>query len=473
MTSHADIDRALAALRDGFASGITRPVDARLEQLARLQRGIERDGDLLADALAADLGKPRAESLITELGTLTQELSHIRHNLASWLQPSAFGLGTLLMPASGHIHREPLGTVLVIAPWNYPMQLSLMPVIGAIAAGNTVMLKPSEITPHCSAALARLVAEHMDERWVQVIEGGIDETTHILRQRFDHIVFTGNGTVGRVVARAAAEHLTPTTLELGGKSPVYVDRGMDLKAVAARLTWAKFTNAGQTCVAPDYVMGESAVLTDLADEIQRQITHMYGEDPQTSGQYGRIVSDKQFDRLSGLLDASRDRVVHGGGTDRADRFIEPTLLRLPSASEGALETPIMGEEIFGPLLPLIPVTGVSEAIGIITSGDKPLTAMVFTDDPEVERAFTEQTSSGSLAVNVALAHAGSSLMPFGGVGESGMGTYHGRASIEALTHPKPVVKKPLKPETLSMIFPPYGRRTGLLGRLMGVRLRRR
>lgn len=451
----------VAALRDSFDAGTTRPLAARIAQLDALARGLRAERPRLLKALELDLGKSRTESLVTELGVVTQEIAHLRKNLRAWLRPERFGPGLMLAPASGQIRREPLGTTLIISPWNYPVNLALAPLIGAIAGGNTAILKPSEVAPATSAALARLVRTYLDPAWVRVVEGAVEETTLLLEQRFDLIFYTGNGTVGRIVARAAAEHLTPTVLELGGKSPVFVDAGMDLETVARRIVWGKFTNAGQTCVAPDYLMAERSTLDALVPHLKDAVAAMYGRDPRRSRDYGRMVNQKHFDRVLALIDD--DKAVIGGtsAADRAERYLPPTIL------DGVdWDDPVMGEEIFGPVLPLLAVDGPDEAIARINGGEKPLTAYVFSPRPEIEEQFIAETSSGSLAFGHTLAHLASQTMPFGGVGESGMGKYHGRASLEVFTHAKPVVKKPLRPDTLRLVTPPYrGAKRALLGRL--------
>ena len=457
----ARIAADVAALRDAAAQGLARPVPARLDELEALRRGIRARRRDLQRALAADLGKSATEAAVTEIGPVLAEIQHARKNLPAWTRPERFAPGTLLAPSRGRILREPLGMALIIAPWNYPVNLTLAPLVAAIAAGNTVLLKPSELAPATSGVIRRLVDEHLDPAWVRVVEGGVEETTQLLAERFDIIFYTGNGTVGRVGARAAAEHLTPTVLELGGKSPVFVDEGTDLAAAARRIVWGKFTNAGQTCVAPDHLMATPAVLEELVPHLQEAVREMYGRNPMRSADYGRIVSERHFDRLRSLVD---DDLAVVGGTahaDRRQRYLAPTIL-----AGVDWDHPVMAEEIFGPILPLLAVSGPDEAIARITAGQKPLTAYVFSPRREVEKEFAERTSSGSLALGLTLAHLGSITMPFGGVGESGHGAYHGRAGFDVFTHAKPVVSKPLTPDTLRTIYPPYrAPRRGLLGRL--------
>lgn len=458
-----DIPGTVAALRASFDAGTTLGIDGRLEALAALRRGIVAERSALERALAEDLGKSTQEATVTEIGVVLAEIDHMRRHLRSWLRPGRFGLGAVLAPGSGHVLREPLGTVLVIAPWNYPVNLALAPLVGAIAGGNTALLAPSELAPATSAALARLAARHLDPAWIRVVEGGVEEKTALLAERFDLIFYTGGGRVGRLVAHAAAEHLTPTVLELGGKSPVFVDEGVDLARAARRIVWGKFTNAGQTCTAPDHLMATPATLAALLPHLRAAIEEMYGPDPRTCEEYGRIVGEAQLDRLAGLLDGATAAIGGVDGIDRAARHIPPTVL-----VDVSFDDPVMDEEIFGPILPLLAVSGPLEAVDRIRAGAKPLTAYVFSDDPRTRRLFATRTSSGSLALGLTLAHVGAVSMPFGGVGESGHGAYHGRASLEAFTHAKPIVSKPLVPDTLRLVYPPVSAlRRRLVRRLLG------
>lgn len=462
-----DIDATYAvnAARDFFESGRTRDIQGRRDELARLREGIREHTEELCAALEADLGKQRHESMLTEISVVLAEIDHVSRHLDTWLRPGQFSIGATLLPGSGTLVREPLGAVLVIAPWNYPVSLALSPLIGAIAGGNAAVLKPSEVAPHTSEFLATLIREHVTPGWVQVVEGGVDQNTALLEQRWDLIFFTGSTAVGRIVAEAAARHLTPTILELGGKSPVFVDEGMDLNAVARRIAWGKFANAGQTCVAPDYVLATAPVLHTLEKALMRQVARMYGRDPQKSPGFGRMITESHARRVAALIDPAK--VVCGGESDPRARYIAPTILRGVTANDACMQ-----EEIFGPVLPLVEVSGVDEAIAFINEGEKPLTLYVFSERPEVEQAFVERTSSGSVALGLTLAHVGCVEMPFGGVGESGMGAYHGRASVEAFTHLKPVVKKPLKPDTLRLVYPPYGPVATLAHKIRSLRVLR-
>ncbi|MFF2144390.1 aldehyde dehydrogenase family protein [Kitasatospora sp. NPDC058190] len=429
----------VARLRAAHRSGRTRPPAWRTEQLTRLRALLTENREAIADALHADLGKPRTEAYLAEVDLSVREIDHTLAHLEQWLAPQqlpAEELAGLPDGSTAGTQYDPLGTVLVIAPWNYPVQLLLVPLAGALAAGNTVVAKPSEMAPAASALMARMIPSYLDTEAVAVVEGGVPETTALLAQRFDHIFYTGNGTVGRIVMRAAAEHLTPVTLELGGKSPVFVDRGVDVDTVARRLAESKFRNAGQTCVAPDYVLTDARTAQALADALERATKAAYGEDPQTSGVYGRIVNERHFDRISALLGSGR--TAFGGRTDRADRYIEPTVLLDVRPDE-----PVMQEEIFGPVLPIVTVADFGEAIDFINDRDKPLALYAFTEDETTRHRLATETSSGGLGFGLPMAHLAVPALPFGGVGESGLGSYHGPHSIATFSHRKARLDVPL------------------------------
>ena len=428
----------VARLRATFRTGRTKPVEWRTAQLRRLRELLTDNGPDLAAALHADLGKSSTEAHRTEIDFTVREIDHTLDHLADWLRPEPAPVPAHLgADARAWTQYDPLGVVLVIAPWNYPAQLLLAPLVGALAAGNAVVAKPSELAPATSAALARLLPAYLDTDAVAVVEGGIPETTALLAERFDHIFYTGNGAVGRIVMRAAAEHLTPVTLELGGKSPAFVDRDTDLDVVADRLARGKFLNAGQTCVAPDYVLTDPATATALERAFQRAVESLYGADPSASAEYGRIINERHFDRLAGLLDSGR--VVVGGSSDRTTKYIAPTVL-----ADVDPKSPVMQEEIFGPILPIVTVPDLDAAIDFINDRDKPLALYVFSESDQTRGRIAAETSSGGLGHGLPLAHLTVSDLPFGGVGESGMGSYHGRYSIETFSHRKAVLQKPLR-----------------------------
>ncbi|WP_225096123.1 aldehyde dehydrogenase family protein [Streptomyces sp. CoH27] len=427
----------VARLRATFATGRTKPVEWRTDQLRRLRAMLTERGADLAAALRADLGKSRTEAYRTEIDFTIREIDHTLEHLTDWLRPEPAPVPAHLgADATAWTQVDPLGVVLVIAPWNYPAQLLLAPVVGALASGNAVVAKPSELAPATSAVLAELIPAYLDTDAVAVVEGGIPETTALLAERFDHIFYTGNGAVGRVVMRAAAEHLTPVTLELGGKSPVFVDRDADLDVVADRLARGKFLNAGQTCVAPDYVLTDPETAAALESALVRAVGTLFGADPAESPEYGRIINERHFDRLSALLDSGR--VAVGGTSDRTAKYIAPTVL-----ADVDPKAPVMQEEIFGPILPIVTVSGLDEAIAFINDRDKPLALYVFSESEQTRGRIAAETSSGGLGYGLPLAHLTVSDLPFGGVGESGMGNYHGRYSIETFSHRKAVLDKPL------------------------------
>ncbi|QTB92049.1 aldehyde dehydrogenase family protein [Bifidobacterium saguini] len=438
---------SVTQLKHAYASGRTRPLAWRRAQLDALRRMIAKHTQDFIAAETADLGKPAAETVLMELNLVSSEARFVRHRLRSWTARHPQPMPWALQPAAGWTIAEPKGVVLIIAPWNYPVLLALEPLADALAAGNAVCIKPSELAPHTSQLIAKLVPRYLDGEAITVVEGGAEETGRLLECEFDHIFYTGGERVGKIVMTAAAKHLTPVTLELGGKSPCFVDSTVNLNVAARRIAWGKFSNAGQTCVAPDYVLATADIAQALAERIALAVTEFYGENPAMSPDYGRIVNDRHFDRLCGLM--SDGRVVCGGTADREARYIAPTVLlgTRPDA-------PVMQEEIFGPILPILVVEDVESAIRFINDRPHPLAAYVFSNRRAVRRAFECQTSSGALGYSLTLAQLLSSRLPFGGVGASGMGAYHGKAGFDTMSHIKTVVSKPQFPDTLQMIYPP-------------------
>jgi aldehyde dehydrogenase (NAD+) len=437
------------SLRTTFESGRTRSWEWRHEQLGGLRRMLEeRDADFV-EALRADLGRPAMEAFAADLGHAKIELRHLQSHLKDWMRPKKVSLPLTVAPGKGWIQAEPLGVCLVIAPWNYPIQLLIEPLAAALAAGNCVAAKPSELAPACSAALARWIPEYVDPEAVVVVEGAVEETTALLDQRWDHIFFTGSTAVGKVVAAAAAKHLTPTVLELGGKSPTYVHASADLDVAARRIAWGKLLNAGQTCIAPDYVLADRSIRDRLVDRLQAQITEFYGKDPKSSDSLGRIVNERHARRLQGLLESGAGTVVVGGDVDVDQRWVAPTITVDPSP-----ESPVMQEEIFGPILPVLAVDGPAEAKAFISARPKPLALYVFAKDDAVVEDVVDNVSSGGVCINQTLMHLLPADLPFGGVGDSGMGAYHGKTGFDALSHHKSVLKKPTRPD-LKMLYPPY------------------
>jgi aldehyde dehydrogenase (NAD+) len=434
-------------LRQTFRRGVTHPIEWRTHQLRRLLALLEENENELLAALTQDLGKPRFEGWASELGILRSETQHTLKHLKGWLRPRRVNAPMTVQPSQARIHAEPLGVVLIIAPWNYPIQLALAPLIGALAGGNCVVVKPSEVAPASSAVMARLVPRYLDPDCVRIVEGGVTETTALLAQRWDHIFYTGNGTVGRIVLAAAAQHLTPVTLELGGKSPALIDSEVDLEVTARRIVWGKFFNAGQTCVAPDYVLVSAAQEQPLLARLRATLREFYGEDPQKSPDYGRIVNARHHSRLLALLGSGE--IVTGGQSDAADRYLAPTVLR-----GVATDSPVMADEIFGPILPVITVPNLDAAITFVNAREKPLALYVFSKNGDNIEKVIAETSSGGVCVNDAVAHLIPPELPFGGVGGSGMGAYHGRFGFDTFTHQKGVLDRATFVDP-ALRYPPY------------------
>ncbi len=443
----------VARLRAAFEAGTTRPIRWRLAQLERLKTLCIENEARIADALMADFGKCAFETWLTEIASTLSDIDHALKHLKRWAKPRSVATPISNQPGSSTIVHEPVGVVLIIAPWNYPFLLQVGPLVGAIAAGNCALLKPSELTPKTSALLADLVPAYLDADAFAVVEGGAEVATELLDQRFDHVFYTGSGHVGRIVMRAAAKHLTPVTLELGGKSPCIVADDADLAVAARRIAWGKFINAGQTCVAPDYVLAHPRVIDELVPRLESVIRDFYGADPSASPDYARIVNERHFDRLVALL--AGGKAVIGGASARGKRYIAPTVL-----TGVAPDAPAMQEEIFGPILPLVAVSTIDEAIRFVNSRDKPLALYLFTKDDAIRERVVAGTSSGGVCINDVVMHLAVPDLPFGGVGASGMGSYHGHAGFLAFSHAKSVLSKSERME-LPLRYPPY---TGLKSR---------
>jgi aldehyde dehydrogenase (NAD+) len=449
-TAPGSIPGIVQGVRRTFEGGRTRSHAWREAQLARLDAMLAAEKETLAGALSADLGKSAFESELSEIGFLQKEIAHTRKQLARWMRPEKTSTPLALQPGKSYVVREPLGVALIIAPWNYPLQLCVGPLIAAIAAGNCAVVKPSEVASRVSEALGKLLPRYLDSEAIAVVQGGVAETTVLLEQRFDHIFYTGNGTVGRIVMAAAAKHLTPVTLELGGKSPTIVDATADITVAARRIVWAKFFNAGQTCVAPDYVLAERKIEPQLTDALKRTIADFFGSDPRSSRDYGRIINGKHHRRLVQFL--GDGEVVTGGKHDEAERYIAPTVLR-----DVKPDAPVMADEIFGPILPVLTVDSVNEAVAFVNARPKPLALYVFTGERSVAEDVLARTSSGGACVNDAVVHLAVPELPFGGVGESGMGAYHGKSGFETFSHRKSVLAKGSAMD-LPLRYPPYDER---------------
>ena len=441
------MEALVASLRTTFRSGRTKPLRWRLAQLDNIGRFVKDKQDDILRALEQDLGKPRLEAWAAEVQYCLNEVDYVRKRLRGWMKPARVRTPLVTQPGSSRIHSQPLGVVLIIGAWNYPVQLVIAPLIGAIAAGNCAVIKPSEVASATSALIARWLPEYLDGDAVQVVEGGVPETTALLEQRFDHIFYTGNGTVGRIIMTAAAKHLTPVTLELGGKSPCIVDREVDLDIAAKRIAWGKFYNAGQTCVAPDYVLVHRDIHEAFVRKLAQTIHAFYGDDPQASPDFARIINERHHRRVMRLMASGTPAV--GGDADESDRYIAPTVL-----TDVSPDSPIMKEEIFGPLLPVLPIDSINEAVDFVLDREKPLALYVFSRNPDAQRKVLDQTSSGAATVNHVWLHMAVPELPFGGVGESGMGAYHGRTSFDCFSHQRGVLRKPMAVDP-PILYPPY------------------
>ncbi|MEW4283549.1 aldehyde dehydrogenase [Priestia koreensis] len=420
-----------------FKGGQTKDVQFRINTLNKLKDLVQTHAQDVLDAVKADLNKPEVEAKRAEVGLVIGEIDYMVENLAAWAEPKEVETPAMLEGAKSFILPEPYGAALVIAPWNYPFQLAMNPLVGAIAAGNTAVLKPSELTPRTSSLLATLINDNFPEEYLRVVEGEVETSTALLNEKFDYVFFTGSTGVGKIVAQAAAKHLTPVTLELGGKSPTIVHKDANLDETAARIARGKFANAGQTCVAPDYVLAHRSVKDELIKKLQEVITATYGEDVTKNLDFPHVVSGRHFDRLHGFLD-NGDLAV-GGQSDRDRLFIEPTVL-----DNISFEDAVMQDEIFGPILPVIVYDELSEVIDEVTKRPKPLALYIFSEDEDVQDEILHNISFGGGSINDTITHMTTHYLPFGGVGESGMGAYHGKASFDTFSHFKSILNRPTK-----------------------------
>ncbi|HIK55229.1 MAG TPA: aldehyde dehydrogenase [Synechococcales cyanobacterium M55_K2018_004] len=441
-----------------FATGQTHSLEFRLAQLQRLRQAVLTAKAEIVEAVQADLGRSEFEAYTFEMGVL-QEINYALKHLKHWMRPKRVAVPLEQRPGTAWVQPEPLGVVLIIGPWNYPFQLVLSPLVGAIAAGNCAILKPSELAPHTSAIVAKLIGKTFDPDYITVLEGGVETSQALLEERFDHIFFTGGTAIGKVVMAAAAKHLTPVTLELGGKSPCIVDTDIDLAVAARRIAWGKLINAGQTCIAPDYLLVNRNIAPALLDALKQAIQQFYGEDPATSPDYGKIINPRHYARLEQFL--ADGTIFLGGQTNPDQRYIAPTVLVNVSPHAA-----VMQEEIFGPILPVLEYDDVSEAIAYINANPKPLALYLFSRDRVLQERILRETSSGGVCLNDTVMQVALSSLPFGGVGASGMGRYHGKASFDTFSHPKSVLRKPFWPD-LKWRYAPYEGKLEFIKKMLG------
>lgn len=443
------IDQLFENSKAFFKTHQTKDIKFRKQQLKLLSKSIKHHENEILEALQKDLGKSNVEAYATEIGILLKSIKLARKELKNWSKTKQVDTPLYLFPTKSYIKKDPYGTVLIIGPFNYPVQLTFEPLIGAIAAGNTAIIKPSELTPHVSSVIRKIVEDVYKPDYIAVVEGGIEETDRLIHLPFDYMFFTGSDKVGKIVYQAASENLVPVTLELGGKSPVIIDETANLKVASERIAFGKFTNAGQTCVAPDYILVDRKVKDDFIKALKQTLNEFYGKTIQSSPDYGRIVNHKHFNRLNDLLQDHKSNIIFGGHSDESDLFIEPTILDNIQTSDL-----VMQEEIFGPLLPIISYDQFDEVFEIIQSRPKPLSLYLFSEDENSTHRVLNELAFGGGAINDTLMHLANPNLPFGGVGLSGIGNYHGKYSFDTFSHDKSYTFKSTRLES-SLFFPPY------------------
>jgi aldehyde dehydrogenase (NAD+) len=433
--------------KDFFDRGQSRDISFRKEQLRKLKSILQDNEKKIYKALHADFNKPAFETYGTELLVTYKEIAHILSNLSSWAKPKKVSSSMLNFPSKSRIHHHPYGVVLVIGAWNYPVHLTIYPALGSMAAGNCTILKPSELAPHTSSLMAELINQNFDPGYLHVVEGGANETQSLLSHSPDYIFFTGSSRVEKIIMKSAAENLTPVTLELGGKSPAIVDDTVDLPLAAKRITWGKFINAGQTCVSPDYVYVHEHLKDEFCALVKENILEFYGDDPRKSEDYARILNRKHFERLNGLINPNK--VLFGGDMNDDDLYIGPTVL-----AEISWEDPVMQEEIFGPILPVLTFGNMDQVISAIKSRPKPLALYIFSSDRDTQQRIIDEIPFGGGCINDTVTHLANLELPFGGIGQSGFGNYHGKASFDLFSYPKSIMKKSTWLD-IPIRYPPY------------------
>lgn len=433
-------------------------IDYRKETLIKLLDNLIIHENEIVDALYKDFKKPAFESVITETNYVITELKHTIKKMKSWSKPTRVLPSIINFPSRDYIYKEPYGRVLIIAPWNYPYQLALCPLVSAVAAGNQIVIKPSELTPNTSSIIAKIIRKTFHEEHVKVVEGGIEVSQDLLAQRWDYIFFTGSIPVGKIIAKAAAQYLTPTTLELGGKSPCIVDETAKLKLAAKRIVWGKFLNAGQTCVAPDYILVHQDVKSKFIDFLKQEITLAYGENPEKSNDFARIVNTKNWERVKNLIEPTK--VIFGGQSTANSLYIAPTLI-----DESDIDSELMQEEIFGPLLPILTYRNKADIQIIFSKYEKPLALYVFTENDAFANEIIQKYSFGGGCINDTVIHLSNSRLPFGGVGHSGSGAYHGKFSFDTFSHKKSMIKKATWLD-LPLRYAPYNDKLTLVKKLL-------
>jgi aldehyde dehydrogenase (NAD+) len=445
-----EAEKKYHGLKDFFKAGKTMPYAFRVKQLKSLYEAIKNKEEAIIHALNKDLKKSPQEAYITEIGPLLSEIKHAISHLSSWMRKKKVGTPLLLWPSKSYLLPEPKGVVMIFSPWNYPFNLTISPLVSALSAGNTAMLKPAHETPNVARVIEQIVSECFDSNYVSVVQGPGAEMGNLLLDhfKFDHILFTGSANTGKIIMAKAAKFLTPVTLELGGKSPVIIDKTADIPYAARRVVWAKYLNSGQTCIAPDYILVHEEVYEDFKKAVLDRIKEVYGENPENSPNLSRIVNADRFDSLAALL--KKSAISHGGNTDREDLYIQPTVAEVEDEKVDAL----MQKEIFGPIMPIKAYAELNDILQTIEQHSHPLSMYIFTNDAKLEKELLSRVSAGGVCINDCILHIGNPFLPFGGVGSSGMGRYHGKYGFETFSHMKPILKSYAWAD-LSVKYPPY------------------
>ncbi len=455
----SNIEELFKNQKEFFLSGKTKDVSFRRNQLKALYGSLITYEKEVIEAMRKDLGKGEFEAYLTEIAVVKSEIRHAIKNVRYWARAKSLPFNINSFPSKNYLHPQPFGLSLIISPWNYPLNLLLTPLIGAIAAGNCAILKPSEYAPNVSGLVREMVNETFPPEYVNVVEGGIEPTQKLLALKFDNIFYTGSKGVGKIVMKAAAENLTPVTLELGGKSPAVVDETANLKVSARRLVWGKFLNTGQTCLAPDYILAHESIADELTKQLKHHIVKAFGRNPKDSPDYGRIVNQKHHDRLTSLFNS--DEVTFGGELDRENRYISPTLIRIKN-----LDHALMQDEIFGPILPILTYRTETEMDEVLRSFDAPLAFYLFTNNKRKKKEYIRKYPFGGGCINDCVLQFADLNMPFGGIGKSGMGAYHGKYSFDAFSQSKAIVQKPFWLD-VPVRYAPYKGKLGIIRRLLG------
>lgn len=458
--TNKDVESMIALQHEFYFTGATKSPEFRKEMLTKLRNAIVDNEDMITVALEKDLGKSSFEAYVTEIGFVLSSINQMLKNVDAWMKPESAKTPVHLQPAKSFIVREPYGSALIIGPFNYPFQLVMEPLVGAIVGGNCAIVKPSEFATNTVKVVNKIISETFPPEYIRVVEGEREETSALIHAPFDYIFFTGSVAVGKVVMKAAAERLTPVTLELGGKSPTIVDQTANLVNAAERIVWGKFLNTGQTCVAPDYLLVHHSVKAEFIDRLIETIQKFYGENPSESKDYGHIINERQFDRLAGIIEKEWPQIIHGGDFNRSSLYIEPTLLDQVTWKSRSME-----EEIFGPILPIIEYDNLADAIHRIRQLPKPLAAYMFTENEEAANYFIESLPFGGGCINDTVSHVGNTNLPFGGVGSSGMNAYHGKASFDVFTHAKAIMQRSTK-IPMKLALPPYANKLKLVKPLL-------